>query len=111
MGLLFEHVGGKRTIQLWITRILLGCLSWERMTFDKAMEVFVKLQRRGIMRSMVKLHNLVDLEEPPWRSMVEASSCGRPWEEAMELDEAMENQDEEETKPPTSPGEANLGLG
>lgn len=43
--------------------------------------------------------------------MVEASSSGQPREEAMELDEAMENWDEEETDPPTSQGEANLGLG
>ena len=78
---------------------------------DKVVEVFAKLQRRDIMRSMVKLHVLVVLAEPPWRSMVEASSCGRPREEAMELDEAMENEDEEATKPSTSPGEANLGLG
>ena len=43
------------------------------------------------MRSMVKLPDLVDHAEPPWRDMVEASSLGRPWDEAMELDEAMEN--------------------
>ena len=77
----------------------------------KAVEVFAKLQRRDIMRSMVKLHDLVDLAEPPWRNMVEASSSVRPWEEVVELDEAMENQDKEATEPPTIPDEANLGLG
>ena len=81
------------------------------MVLGKAMEVFAKLRSRDIMCSMVKLHDLVDLVEPPWRSMVEASSSGQPQEEAMELDEAMENQDEEATEPPDSPSEANLGLG
>jgi hypothetical protein len=42
----------------------------------KAVGVYVKLQRRDIMRSMVKLHDLVDLVEPPWKNMVEASSSG-----------------------------------
>jgi hypothetical protein len=47
-------------------RILLGRLSWERKTLGKAVEVFSKLQRQDIMHSMVKLHDLVDLAEPPW---------------------------------------------
>ena len=70
----------------------------------------LKLQRRDIMCSMVKLHDLVDLAEPPWRSMVDTSSTSRPHEEAMELDEALENWDEDVMKPPASPGETNLGL-
>jgi hypothetical protein len=63
------------------------------------------------MRNMVKLHNLVDLAEPPWRGMAEASSSSWPRDKAMELDEAMENRDEEAMEASTSPGEANLGLG
>ena len=70
---------------------MLGRLSWERTTLGKAVEVFAKLQRRDIMCSMVKLYDLVDLVEPPWRGMAEASSSGQPQDEAMELDEAMEN--------------------
>ena len=77
----------------------------------KDVEVFAKLQWRDIMRSMVKLHDLVDLAEPPWRGMAKESSSEQPWDESMELDEAMENQDEEATEALTSPGEANLGLG
>ena len=109
--LLFEHSGGQGASQLWITCILLEHLSQERTALGKAVEVFAKLQQRDIMRSMVKLHDLVDLVEPLWRSMAEASSSSRPRNEAMELDEAMENRDEEATKAPVSPGEANLGLG
>ena len=98
---MFEHGGGQRASQLWITLILLGCLSRERTTLGKDVEVFEKLQQRDIMQSMVKKNDLVDLAEPPWRGMVEASSSGLPRDELMELDEAMGNQDEE----------ANLGLG
>lgn len=43
------------------------------------------------MRSMVKLHELVDLEEPLWRGIVEASTSGFPKDESMELDEAIGN--------------------
>ena len=43
------------------------------------------------MRSMVKLHNLVDLMEPPWKSMVDTPLANRTYEEVMDLDEALEN--------------------
>lgn len=81
------------------------------MALGKAVEVFAKLQRREIMRSMVKLHDLVDLVEPPWRGMVEASTSGLPRDELMEHDETIGNHDEEVADALTSPGEANLGLG
>ena len=108
---MFEHGGAQRASELWLTRILLGRRSWEQTTLGKAVEVFAKLQRRDIMRSMVKLHDLVDLAEPPWKSMADIHSARRPREEAMDLDEALECQDEEAVEPLTSPGEANLGLG
>ena len=96
--LLFKHGGGRRASQLCITRILMGCLSQGRMALGKAVEVFAKIQWRDIMRSMVKLHDLVDLVEPPWRGMVEVSSSRWQRDEVMELDEAMENQDKEATE-------------
>lgn len=52
-ALLFEHRGDSQASQLWITRILLGRLSREHKELGKAVEVFAKLQRRDIMRSMV----------------------------------------------------------
>ena len=58
-ALLFEHGGSQWASQLWITRILLGRLSWERKTLGKAMEFFAKLQRRDIMHNMVKLHGRI----------------------------------------------------
>ena len=63
------------------------------------------------MRIMVKLHDLVDLVEPPWRGMAEASSSGLPRDESMELDEAMGNRDEEAANVSANPREANIGLG
>jgi hypothetical protein len=63
------------------------------------------------MRSMVKLHDLVDLVEPLWGGVAEASSSGRPQDEAMELVEAMENWVEEAMEALTTPGEPNVGLG
>ena len=77
----------------------------------KAVEVFAKLQQREIMRSMVKLHDLVDLAEPPWRGMVEASTSGLPRDESMELDEAIENHDKDAADASANPVEVNLGLG
>lgn len=41
--LLFKHGVGQRPSELWLTRILLGCFSWERTTLGKAVEVFAKL--------------------------------------------------------------------
>ena len=73
--LLFEHGGGQRPNELWLTHILLGCLSQERTTLGKAMEVFAKLQRRDIMHSMVKLHGLVDLAKPPWKRLADTPSA------------------------------------
>lgn len=110
-SLLFEHGGGQRANPLWIARILLGCLARERLALGRVVEVFAKLQRREIMRSMVKLHDLGDFVEPPWRGMMEASTSGLPRDESMELDEAIGNHDEDTAGTSTSPGEANLGLG
>ena len=63
------------------------------------------------MRSMVKLHDLVDLGEPPWRGMAEASTSGLPKDESMELGETIGNQDEDIVGATASLREDNLGLG
>lgn len=110
LSLLFEHGRGQRASPLWIVHILLGRLSRERTTLDKAVEVFAKLQWRDIMQSMVKLHDLVDLAEPPWRGMAEASTSGLPTDEAMEMDKAIGNHNEEATDASASPREANLSF-
>ena len=77
----------------------------------KAVEVFIKLQRIDIMRSMVKLQDLVDLAKPQWRNMAEASTSGRSKEDAMDLEAEVANREEDVAEPPPSLGEENLGLG
>lgn len=63
------------------------------------------------MHSMVKLHDLVDLAEPPWRNLVETSTSRRSRDKPMDLDAEVVDRDEDVADPPNSPGEANLGLG
>ena len=87
---------------------MLGSLSSERMALGKAVEVFAKLQQRDIIRSMVKLHDLVDLAEPSWRAIAKASMSGLPRDESMEMDESMGNRDEEVADASASPGETIL---
>ena len=110
-ALLSEHGVDSRASQLWITRILPGKLSPEHKALGKAVEVFAKIQQRDIMRSMVKLHDLVDLVEPPWRNLAEASTSGRSWDEPMDLDAEVADRDEDVVDPPNNSGEPNLGLG
>ena len=73
----------------------MGRLSQEWKALGKVVEVFAKLQRRDIMHSMVTLHDLVDLVEPPWRNLAEASTSGRSRDEVMEWDAEMAEWDEE----------------
>lgn len=75
------------------------------------MEVFAKLQQIDIMSIMVKLHDLVDLVEPPWQHLVEASTSGRSQDEPMDLETEVVDWDEDVADPPNSPREANLGQG
>ena len=63
------------------------------------------------MRSMVKLHDLVDLVKPPWQNIVEASTLGWSRDKPMGLDTEMADWDEDMVDLSNSPGEANLGLG
>ena len=63
------------------------------------------------MCSMVKLHDLVDLVEPPWRNLAETSTSGWSWDEVTDWDAEMEERDEEVSEPWASLGETNLGLG
>ena len=63
------------------------------------------------MCSMVKLHDLVDLVEPPWWNLVEASTSSRLRDKPMDLDAEVAKRDEDVVDLPASPREANLGLG
>ena len=47
------------------------------------------------MRSIVKFHDLVDLEESPWWNSVESSTSGWSWDEVMAWDLEMVERNEE----------------
>lgn len=63
------------------------------------------------MQSMVKLHDLLDLVEPSWKEMAEASTSGLLRDNSMEMDDTIWNHDKEDAYASASLGEANLGLG
>lgn len=63
------------------------------------------------MHSMVKLHDLVDLAEPPWRNSAEALTSDQSRDEAMDLDAEVAECEEEVAEPLASPGDSNLALG
>lgn len=94
-SLLFEHGGGQQASPLWVVRILLRCMFCERMALGWAVEVFTKHYRREAMRSMVKLRDLVDLDEPPLAGSTTVSALGQPKGEAMELDDDDEEQEDD----------------
>lgn len=60
---------------------------------------------------MVKLHDLVDLAEPPWQNLEESSTSERSRDEVMAWDVEMAEQDEEVVEPQANLGEIDLGLG
>lgn len=51
---------------------MLGRLIWEQTAIGRAIKMFVKFQRREIMRGMVKLNDLEDLAEPLLHGSMEA---------------------------------------
>ena len=86
----FEHGGGQSANLLWVVRILLGRLFRERLALGRAVEVFGKYQWREAMRCMVKLQDLVDLEEPPLGGTLGAPNSDHSKDEVMDLDGADE---------------------
>ena len=109
-SILFEHGGGQRASPLWVARILLGRLFQECLVLGQAVKMFVKFQRREIMRCMVKLNDLEELVEPLLGGNSRASTSDLPKDTAMDLDEADGLQDVASADAQFSPNEANFGL-
>ena len=108
--LLFEHGGNRQASQLWVTRILLGRLFREILSLGRAVKLFVKFQRRDIMRGLVKLNELEEVAKPPLGGLPKASSSRMPRDDMQDLDDdeaALEDEGEVER---FSPGESQLGL-
>ena len=70
----FKFVDGDRepTNSIWIVKIMLGRLIWERNAIGRAIKLFAKFQRHEIMGGMVKLNDLEDMAEPPLHGSMEA---------------------------------------
>ena len=70
----------------------------------------MKLQRREIMRGLVKLNELEEVAEPPLGGTSEASTSGLPKDEMQDLgeDDTALEEDGEEVR--FSLGESQLGL-
>lgn len=93
--LIFEHGGGQKASQLWVTRILLGTLFREQLVLGHVVKTFVKFQRREIMRGLVKLNDLEELAKPPLGGTPEATTSGLPKEEMLDLEVEDAIQEEE----------------
>lgn len=77
-----------------MTRILLGWLFRERLVLGRAIKLYVRFQRREIMRCMVKINDLEELVEPPLGGTPDASTLGLPKDETMDMDESVGLQEE-----------------
>lgn len=108
--LIFKHGGSRRASQLWVTRILLGRLFWERLSLDRAVKSFAKFQRRQMMRGLVKLNELKEVVEPPLRGHpdVSVSRLLRDDPQDLDMDDAVLEEEGEEVR--FSPGESRLSL-
>lgn len=88
-SLLFEHGGGPRVRQLWVMRILLGWLFRVRLVLGQAIKLYAKFQRREIMRCMVKINDLEEIDEPPLGGTPGASTSSLPKDDTMGVDESV----------------------
>ena len=79
--LLFEHGVYQPTSMLWVSRILLGWLFRERLALGQTVKVFSKHYRKEVMRSLVKIQDLVDLAELPLGCLSVSTSVGQWWNE------------------------------
>jgi hypothetical protein len=108
--LTFEHGGGLRASQLWVTRILLGGLFRKRLTLGQAVKSFTKFQCREIMWGLVKLNELEEVVEPPLGGMSESSTLGPPKDEMLDLEEEDTAPEDDNEVARFSPGESQIGL-
>ena len=108
--LMFEHGGIQTASQLWETRILLGRLFQERLSFNRAVKSFAKFQHHEIMRGLVKLNELKEVVEPPLGGLLEVSTSSLPgyYTKDLDADDIALNDDGEEAR--FSPSESQLGL-
>ena len=76
VSLLFEHGGLQPASTLWVAHILLGRLFPERLALGRTVKAFAKHYHKEVMRSLVKIQDLVDLAEPPLGGLSASTSAG-----------------------------------
>ena len=84
--LLFEHGGHQPASMLWVARILLNRLFCERLALGRTVKVFAKHYRKEVMRSLVKIKDLVDLVELPLGGLSASTFASQRRNDKMELD-------------------------
>ena len=109
--LLFEHGRCQPASMLWVARILLGRLCWERLAFGQTMKAFAKHYHKEVTHNLLKIHDLVELVEPPLGGLFASTSVGHRWNDKMELDVGEEEQEPNVQGGRDSPDETNIGLG
>lgn len=67
--LMFKHGGHQLASTLWVEHILLNRLPCERLALGQTMKAFTKHYQKKVMRSLVKIRDLVDLVKPPLGSL------------------------------------------
>ena len=74
-------------------------------------KAFAKHYRKEVMRSQVKIHDLVDLLEPPLGGLYASMFVDQRRNDEMELDAGEEEQDPNAQGRQDNPDKANIGLG
>ena len=104
-----DNGNGLLVSSLWVVRILLGRLLYERTTLGHTIKQYTKFQHREIMRCMVKLNNLEDLAKPPLDGVLKASSSALRKHEGMEMDADAGRQEGALSNAQFSPDDDNVG--
>ena len=74
------------------------------------MKAFSKFYRKEVMRSLVKIQDLVDLADLPLGGLSTSTSTGQRWSNEMELDAEEEKSEPSAQGGQDSPSEANIVL-
>ena len=109
--LLFEHGGLQQASTLWVARILLGQLFRERLPLGRTVKAFAKHYQKEVMCSLVKIQDLLELDEMPLGGLSASTSSGQMRNEEMELDVEEEEHAQNTRGGQGNPREANIGLG
>lgn len=75
-----------------MAHILLGRLLHERLALGRTVKAFAEHYQTKVMRSLVKIQDLVDLAEPPLGGLSTSTSSSQMRNGEMEMDAGEEEQ-------------------